>query len=100
MIFSDDQLANFATHHFAYLLVEEQNHLLTITLNRPEKKNAMNAVMFKEIVYALNYASHNKNIWAVIIAAKGDVFCAGADLKPGAENSERISSVPNAEKEV
>jgi len=58
-----------------------ENNVLTVTLNRPEKKNALNNVMMNEICYALSYAKQERDIRVVVIAAEGDVFCAGADLK-------------------
>ncbi|HWB63963.1 MAG TPA: enoyl-CoA hydratase-related protein [Chitinophagales bacterium] len=101
MIYSSEQLAEFKHQKFAYLQVAENNHLLTLTLNRPEKKNAMNPVLFRELAYALNYAAHNNNVWGVVIAANGDVFCAGADLKAFAgEQQADVSTVPEPEKEV
>ena len=101
MLYSSDQLATFKDQTFAHLIVEEKDHLLTITLNRPEKKNAMNAVLFREIAFALKYAKHNAGIWAVVIAAAGDVFCAGADLRAFAGEMEKsISTVPEPHGEV
>lgn len=55
-------------------------HVLTITLNRPEKKNALNNVMMNEINYALAFAKQERDIRVVVIAAEGNIFCAGADL--------------------
>jgi|TARA_B100001094_G_C18196276_1_gene811371 enoyl-CoA hydratase/carnithine racemase len=66
------------------------NNIMTLTLNRPEKKNALNNVMMNEICYALAYAKQERSIRVVIIAAEGDIFCAGADLRR--EKSE--SNVP------
>ena len=63
------------------------NNVLTLTLNRPEKKNALNNVMMNEINYALAYAKQERGIRVVIIAAEGDVFCAGADLNRKQEES-------------
>jgi enoyl-CoA hydratase/carnithine racemase len=101
MLYTSDQLATFKDRIFAHLLVEEKGHLLTITLNRPEKKNAMNAVLFQELAYALKYAKHNRNIWAVVIAAAGDVFCAGADLKAFTGAMEQsISTIPEPHGEI
>jgi enoyl-CoA hydratase/carnithine racemase len=101
MLYSSDQLATFKDQTFAHILIEEKEHLLTITLNRPEKKNAMNAVLFRELAYALKYAKHNHNIWVVVIAAAGDVFCAGADLKAfGGERESTISTIPEPHGEV
>ncbi len=81
MTYGNEIVADFANQTFAYLEVVEQAHLLTITLNRAEKKNAMNPTLVNELAYALSYAHHQTEIWAVVLAAKGDVFCAGADLK-------------------
>ena len=67
--------------------IDISNHILTITLNRPEKKNALNNVMMNEINYALAYAKQERSIRVVIIAAEGDVFCAGADLNRKQEES-------------
>lgn len=70
-----------------------KDNIMTITLARPEKKNAMNNVMMNEINYALAYAKQENSIRVVIIAAKGDIFCSGADLS----RSESDSNVPKLE---
>jgi enoyl-CoA hydratase/carnithine racemase len=94
-LYTVDQAMKLKEQTFAHLLHEESNHVLTITLNRPEKKNALNPVLFKEIAYALYYAYHNREVWAVVIKANGDIFCAGADLKAFAGQTETtISTVP------
>jgi 1,4-dihydroxy-2-naphthoyl-CoA synthase len=51
-----------------------EENVLTVTLNRPEKKNALNNVMMNEICYALSYAKQEREIRVVVIAAEGDVF--------------------------
>ena len=51
-----------------------EKNVLTVTLNRPEKKNALNNVMMNEICYALSYAKQEREIRVVVIAAEGDVF--------------------------
>ena len=65
---------------FEAIEINIDGHILSITLNRPEKRNAINTVMGNEITYALSYASQESNVRVVIIQAKGDVFCAGGDL--------------------
>ena len=70
--------------------INVSNNILTITLNRPEKKNALNNVMVNEINYALAYAKQEREIRVVVIAAEGDIFCAGADLN----QTESDSNVP------
>jgi len=57
------------------------NHILTVTLNRPEKKNAINDAMANEIIYSLMFAAENDIVRVLVIQAKGDTFCAGGDLK-------------------
>ena len=73
--------------------INEAKNVLTITLNRPEKKNALNNVMMNEICYALAYAKQERSIRVVVIAAEGDIFCAGADLR----REESESNVPKLE---
>lgn len=100
-MFSADQLNQFNQQTFAYLQLSLNNHLFTITLNRPEKKNALSPVLFRELAYALEYAAQERSIWAVQIAANGDVFCAGADLKSFAGHPEQTNStVPDPETEI
>ena len=67
--------------NFEATKIDINKNILTITLNRPEKKNALNNVMMNEICYALCYAKQEREIRVVVIAAEGDVFCAGADLQ-------------------
>jgi enoyl-CoA hydratase/carnithine racemase len=72
-----------------------KNHILTITLNRPERKNAINAAMAAEIIYALDYARQERDVRVVVLAAKGDVFCAGGDLSQmSGKTIETTSTVP------
>ena len=102
MIYTKEEVANFKDRIFAYLLIDEAEHVLTITLNRPEKKNAMNPVMINEIAFALSYAHYNNDIWVVVMAANGDVFCAGADLKAfaGGDQDTTNSTIPEPSAEV
>ncbi|MDA1341897.1 MAG: enoyl-CoA hydratase-related protein [Proteobacteria bacterium] len=67
--------------------IDISNNILSITLNRPEKKNALNNVMMNELNYALAYAKQQREIRVVVIGAEGDVFCAGADLRRAQEES-------------
>lgn len=101
MLYTKEEALKLKEYAFAHLLCEEKDHLLTLTLNRPEKKNALNPTLFKELAYALNYAHYNREVWAVVIAAKGDVFCAGADLKAFAgQTEETISTIPEPKDEI
>jgi methylglutaconyl-CoA hydratase len=81
---------------FTTIELDQSDHIFTLTLNRPEKKNAINETMVNEIIYALDYAKQERDIRVVVIVAKGNVFCAGADLKVMSGNPEgqAVSNVP------
>lgn len=80
-LYTAEQVEKIKEHQFAYLQVEESDHVLSITLNRARKKNALHPQMINEIAFALHYAHLTKDVWIVMLAAHGTVFCAGADLK-------------------
>lgn len=61
--------------------VIEREGVLEIHIDRPDKKNALTAAMYHGMTAALADASARKDIGAVLIAGKGDAFCAGNDLK-------------------
>ena len=62
------------------LIVEKQDKIATIFLNRPEKLNAMNFTMKEEIASAVQQLEKDANVAVVVITGKGRGFCAGADL--------------------
>ena len=64
------------------VLTERRGHVLVVTLNRPEARNAVNLAVTTGVGDALEEAEHDRGIWAVIVTGAGDkAFCAGADLK-------------------
>lgn len=66
-------------------LAEQRGHVLLITLNRPEARNAVNFDLSVAVGEALEYADDNDDVRCVIITGAGDrAFCAGADLKAAA----------------
>ena len=102
MIYSKEETEKIKEQTFHYIQVREEDHCLTLTINRPAKKNAMNPVMVNELAYGLSYAHHNPSIWAVVIDANGDIFSAGADLKAfaGMSQEEHNSTIPEPKGEV
>lgn len=54
--------------------------IASITLNRPEKRNALNFQMVSELREALKRAAQDKQVKVIILKAAGKVFCAGVDL--------------------
>ena len=63
------------------ILTERQGHVLIVTINRPEARNAVNAAVHIGVGTALEEAENDPEIRAVVITGAGDKsFCAGADL--------------------
>jgi len=61
------------------------DHVLTITLNRPDRLNAWTQTMFAELMEAFERADADDEVRAVIVTGAGRAFCAGADLERGGE---------------
>lgn len=61
------------------------DHVFTITLNRPDKLNAYNLAMQRELIAAFDEADANDDVRAVIVTGAGRAFCAGADLSAGGQ---------------
>lgn len=65
-----------------FVLVEKSNrHIVSITLNRPEKRNAFNAVLIAELLQAIQSIAADASVRVVIIHGNGDNFCAGGDIQ-------------------
>jgi enoyl-CoA hydratase/carnithine racemase len=62
------------------LQIEKKRRVLRITLNRPEKRNALTGAMCDEIAGAISSAQEDVEIGSILITAVGQVFCAGMDL--------------------
>jgi enoyl-CoA hydratase/carnithine racemase len=57
-----------------------ERRLLRLTLNRPEKRNALNAALCQALVTALDGAARDPSVGAILLTADGKAFCAGMDL--------------------
>jgi len=68
----------------ANFVVEKNHHIAWLTLNRPEKRNAMGTVFFEEIAEWFDGFDRDPDVRVVIIKAEGKSFCAGTDLKEAA----------------
>lgn len=62
------------------ILSEIENNVLTITLNRFDKKNALNTIMYQKLCDALKLAKSDSSIHCVLIQGNEHCFCAGNDL--------------------
>ncbi|KAL4064128.1 ClpP/crotonase-like domain-containing protein [Scleroderma yunnanense] len=58
-----------------------QEHVLLLTLNRPDKRNSVSPTLSDEIGRVLAWFDEEPSLWVVIITGEGQMFCAGADLK-------------------
>ena len=94
MVYTASQTAQLPVDGFRYLLTSLDNHVLTITLNRPEKKNALNPPLLAELAFTLAHAHFTTDVWMVVLAAAGDTFCAGMDLKSLSSGDSETFSVP------
>jgi enoyl-CoA hydratase/carnithine racemase len=78
------------------LKVERAENYLTLTLNRPEKRNAINRAMIDALDSALTAAKEDKAVRAVILRGEGGGFCSGLDLRDigdlGARGLEHVVS--------
>lgn len=63
-----------------YLLTECGNHVVTLTLNRPEKRNALNGEFVHALLEEVTKLSKDHTLRALRICAAGKDFCAGGDL--------------------
>src|SRR5262249_17884569 len=63
------------------LLSARDGAVLTLTLNRPDARNALSNGMIADIQRALDTAAKDKSLRAIILAANGSAYCAGHDLK-------------------
>lgn len=75
------------------LLWSEAEGVLTLTLNRPEKRNALNAPLVTALRDALRRAAADPAVRVVVLRGAGKDFCAGADLA----DMERIADLTEAE---
>lgn len=96
------------------IIFETSEGIATITLNRPQVYNALSSALIKEITQAVEVASADEAIRAIILTGSGDkAFCSGADLKAGMDTgftslgeslrenyNPMILAIKNAEKPV
>lgn len=70
---------------FGTILYAVENSILTITLNRPDKLNAMTPTLLRELKEAFEEAGKDQAVRVVIVTGAGRGFCAGADLAAASE---------------
>jgi len=65
---------------FHTLLVAEDQGILTVTFNRPDRRNAIGPLMVNELLYALEDAQADEAVRAIVLTGAGKAFCAGGDF--------------------
>lgn len=72
----------------APVLVERRGPTLWITINRPDRRNALNETVVTTIADAIRRAMIENEARAIVLTGAGDkVFCAGGDLAPSADGA-------------
>jgi enoyl-CoA hydratase len=82
--------------------IEKEGHILIVSLNRPEAKNALTSQMLIGMYKAWRLLDKDDDLYCAVLTGKGDTFCSGMDLKAGpgpGEDAEEIQrlmqDVPN-----
>src|SRR5438132_8146254 len=68
---------------FEEIRYEVADHVLTITLDRPDRLNAFTATMGRELIEAFDRADADDDVRVIVVTGEGRGFCAGADLGAG-----------------
>ena len=66
---------------YGVLLYEKAEKVAKVTLNRPDKMNALNTQLMEELAEAVAQASRDDDVRAVVVTGAGRGFCSGADFR-------------------
>jgi enoyl-CoA hydratase/carnithine racemase len=67
------------------LIVERQGGVVTVTMNRPARKNAANGTMWHELLATFDEVARDRHDRVMVLTGAGDAFCSGADLGNAAD---------------
>ena len=76
---------------FKHILYQRDGAVVTVTINRPERRNALNLDTVKEMMSALERVGAEPDVRVLVITGAGDAFCSGADLKDAPEMDHRLA---------
>ncbi|MGQ9723184.1 MAG: enoyl-CoA hydratase/isomerase family protein [Candidatus Jordarchaeum sp.] len=79
---------------FETVLYEKKGRVAVITLNRPEKLNALNSQMNKDLKYVFREAKEDPEIRAIVLTGAGRGFCSGADISDFAGGVTVVRNLP------
>jgi len=89
-----------ATGERGEVTYESKECIGTITLKRPEKRNALNVALWLSLSDALKSAAQDSEVRVVLLKGAGNSFCSGLDLSPANEVAGLISEAASAEQKV
>jgi enoyl-CoA hydratase/carnithine racemase len=75
------------------ILVAVDDHVATITMNRPERRNAFTVDMFDRLGDALGGAAADREVRCIVLTGAGDAFSAGLDLAEAARQVDRLDAI-------
>jgi len=90
---SNTEKENLVTYH-------RDDHIGVITLNRPEKRNALNPVVWDALDRAIGKAEEDGEARVVLLRGEGQSFCAGLDLSPENELFSAVNRPPDASQKI
>ena len=79
------------------LLVENRGAVRILTMNRPEKRNALNSELTQGLLEALRAADADESVGCVVLTGAGQGFCAGADLSEFKDLQQALAAENRAE---
>src|SRR5688572_11734405 len=78
-----------ALRHESGLIVETRGHVRVLTLDRPERRNALSSALQADLIEELLSAPEDGGVRAIVLTGNGPAFCAGFDLKEIREGDQR-----------
>jgi Delta3,5-Delta2,4-dienoyl-CoA isomerase len=84
------------SENIALVTYNREGHIGFITLNRPDKRNAMNTALWKDLDKSIGLAEEDEEARVIILRGNGKSFCAGIDLGPENELIAAIGGAPGA----
>ncbi len=72
---------------FETITLNKDEHIATITMNRPDKMNALNTLMLQEMAVVIDEIVQDDDVRVMVLTGAGKVFCSGADISEGGKAS-------------
>lgn len=80
--------------------IERAGHIMIVTLNRPEAKNALSSQMILGMYNAWRLLDSDPELRVAVLTGKGDTFCSGMDLKSGTDGDKDAAMMQEKMKEI